>query len=161
LLAQKHSANWTSWDNYLKEIEYRQRQKAEEREALAKQIWMLNEENRLESDENYNRLLKEADDALKSGDAKKISDAKKNLRMYKRSRTLDMYRRMYNGFDIDYAKDGIKLTYKKKDDLLYKSTRDAVEHFRKMSKMSSDAQNRRKPKIETLAPHPKGSTRKY
>ena len=62
-----------------------------------------------------------------------------------------------------YAKAGtkIKTTYKQKDDLLYKSTRDAVEHFRKMSKMSSDAHNRKQPKIQKLAPHPKGSTRKY
>jgi hypothetical protein len=45
--------------------------------------------------------------------------------------------------------------------LLYKSARDVVEHFRKISKMASDSYNRKTPKIEKLAPHPKGSTRKY
>jgi hypothetical protein len=44
--------------------------------------------------------------------------------------------RQRNGF---FAKSGTKITYKKKDDLLYKSAKDTVEHFRKMAKMSSDA----------------------
>jgi hypothetical protein len=30
-----------------------------------------------------------------------------------------------------------------------------------MSKISSDAQNRKKPKIEKLTSHPKGNTKKY
>jgi len=38
-----------------------------------------------------------------------------------------------------FAKSGTKITHKKKDDLLYKSTKDVVEHFRKMSKLASDA----------------------
>jgi hypothetical protein len=40
---------------------------------------------------------------------------------------------------ISWGKSGVKITHKKKDDLLYKSTRDTVDHFRKMSKISSDA----------------------
>jgi len=62
---------------------------------------------------------------------------------------------------LDRAKSGMKITYKKKDDLLYKTARDAVEHFRKMTKMTSDANNRRRIKIEKLTPHPKGNAKKY
>jgi hypothetical protein len=62
--------------------------------------------------------------------------------------------------DFIYAKSGTKITHKEKDDLLYKSAKDVVEHFRKMialDKRSSKSKN----KIERLAPHPKGNTRKY
>jgi hypothetical protein len=59
-----------------------------------------------------------------------------------------------------YAKDGMKFTFKSKDDLLYKTARDAAEHFRKMSKISSDGLNRKRIKIEKLTSHPKGG-RKY
>jgi hypothetical protein len=45
--------------------------------------------------------------------------------------------------------------------LLYKSAKDVVEHFRKMSKMSSDALNKKTPKIEKLTSYPKGKARKY
>jgi len=40
---------------------------------------------------------------------------------------------------ITLAASGTKITRKRKDDLLYKSARDVVEHFRKMSKMSDDS----------------------
>jgi hypothetical protein len=55
----------------------------------------------------------------------------------------------------------LKITYKKKDDLLYKTARDAVDHFRKMSKMSNDSTLRSRTKKITLIPHPGGKTRKY
>ena len=57
-------------------------------------------------------------------------------------------------------KSGSKITKKTKDDLLYKTGKDVVDHFRKMSKISSDAHNRKTPKIEKLTSHPKGK-RKY
>jgi hypothetical protein len=40
---------------------------------------------------------------------------------------------------ISFAKSGTKVTYKRKDDLLYKSARDVVEHFRKMTKLTDDS----------------------
>jgi hypothetical protein len=62
---------------------------------------------------------------------------------------------------LNYAKSGIKITHKKKDDLLYKTARDAAEHYRKMVKITSDSNNRRRIKIDKLTSHPKGNTRKY
>jgi hypothetical protein len=58
------------------------------------------------------------------------------------------------------AKEGMKFTFKSKDDLLYKTARDAADHFRKMSKISSDAHNRKRIKIEKLTSHPKGNARR-
>lgn len=166
LLAQKHAAQGTAVDNWLKEIEYKQRQKQAKREALQDQIWQLDYTNNLQNDPEYLNLKNTAekawDDALKAGktpaNEKTVKDALQKLRnwQYQYQRQALMNRPVY-------AKAGtkIKTTYKQKDDLLYKSTRDAVEHFRKMSKMSSDAHNRKQPKIQKLASHPKGSTRKY
>ena len=50
---------------------------------------------------------------------------------------------------LNYAKSGIKITHKKKDDLLYKTARDAAEHYRKMVKITSDSNNRRRIKIDS------------
>ena len=158
LLAQKHAAQWSSIDNYLKELETRQRQNS----ATQKQIWQLRQMDQLENDEKLIELQKNADDAWnnsiytnKASDPKVIK-AYKELNSYKRQQQINMLESMPY-----FGKTGMKITYKKKDDLLYKSTRDVVEHFRKMSKMSSDSYNRRTPKIEKLLPYPKGNTRKY
>ena len=163
LLAQKHSANWTSIDNYLQGIETRYRQQKEKQQTLKEKIWLLTEENKLENNPTYLALQKTADDAWeeakKAGkipqNDPKVKKALQDLKNWKLQYDIQMWE------SYPYAKSGMKVTYKRKDDLLYKSARDAVEHFRKMSKISSDAQNRKKPKIEKLAPHPKGNTRKY
>jgi hypothetical protein len=89
-----------------------------------------------------------------------------NIRAFNNYRTKLEINRLKNrprrnsGFFL-FAKKGTALEYKKKDDLLYKTARDVVEHFRKMSKYSSDSYNRRPIKIEKLASHPKGNTRRY
>jgi hypothetical protein len=56
------------------------------------------------------------------------------------------------------AKSGTKLTSKTSTgDILYKTARDAVEHFRKMYKMTDDSRIRTLPKSERvkLVGHPK------
>lgn len=59
-------------------------------------------------------------------------------------------------FTLYSASKGMKLTYKQKDDLLYKSAKDVVDHFRKMSKMSNDSTQKSYPKSRyKLVPHPK------
>jgi hypothetical protein len=55
-----------------------------------------------------------------------------------------------NGGKVDFTKKGRKLDTTA--ELLYKSTRDTVEHFYKMSKLSSNAQNRKRIKIDKLHP---------
>jgi len=53
-----------------------------------------------------------------------------------------------------FVKSGTKLTYKRKDDLLYKSARDVVEHFRKMTKLTDDSYQKSRKKTPKLTPHP-------
>ena len=187
LLSQKHAAQWSSIDNYLKTIETRRRQKQEEFDALRDQEFTLAEQDYIYSDtyqNEYNRYeaaKKKAQDSnglflpTSSDEYKAYEKAKKRWNdfqlRYKKEQLerLKQYRingvipdvSQYDWSWVDALKSGGKVTRKKKDDLLYKSTRDVVEHFRKMSKLSSDALNRRGPKIERLAEHPKGKTKKY
>lgn len=173
LLAQKHSAQWSSIDNYLQGIEYRKRQKNAEQQALDDQIFSLQQQYELQSDpriinaqKKYQAVLDKH--KLSSGGYDTNNDeviaAKREYQAVQTELAIEQYKKTkeyYQNKGVYSAKSGTKITHKKKDDLLYKSTKDVVEHFRKMSKMSSDAQNRKTPKIEKLTSHPKGSTRKY
>lgn len=174
LLAQKHAAQWSSIDNYLREIEYRKRQQLAENQAMEDQIYMLDQED-FQYTPEYNAAYKKYNDVLekhKKADGsgydlsdpeviKARGDFQNTLRQHQKKQLLDLYnyRRKRNNF-INFAKSGTKMSFKKKDDLLYKSARDVVEHFRRMTKLSQDDLNRKPSKIEKLTPHPK-STRKY
>ena len=177
LLAQKLSAEGSSIDNWLQGIEYRKRQKNARLDAINDQIFALDEQERLSNDEDYLKAYNRWEtwkskhktesgivdsshpDYLKE---KKLYTNAVIQRQRKSLRRMQAYKA--NGTtdfdDFIYAKSGTKITHKEKDDLLYKSAKDVVEHFRKMialDKKSSKSKN----KIERLAPHPKGSTRKY
>lgn len=176
LRAQKQSADWTSIDNELLARETRLRQKQARNEAIQDQIWALDEQNKLQNDPEYlaayDTYKKAYDEAVKkhtnsSGtdytavksdpDFRRAQQNYQNIQYkYQRQQLESMLRRPRNY----YAKDGMKFTFKSKDDLLYKTARDAAEHFRKMSKISSDGLNRKRIRIEKLTSHPKGN-RKY
>ena len=173
LLAQKHSAQWSSFDNFLQGIEYRKRQQLAQQETLDDQIFQLQQQQALLDDPRLTNAQKEFQAVL---DRHKLSDgrydtdneevlaAKRKYQSLQNQIAIEQYQKRkeyYQNRGTLFGKSGTKLTYKKKDDLLYKSAKDVVEHFRKMSKISSDAQNRKKPKIEKLASHPKGGTKKY
>lgn len=167
LLAQKHSAQWTSIDNYLQGLEYRARQAQQQDKALSDQIWALQENENLQNDKEiydaYQKVV-EAQQASKvngiiNNRDPKVVEAKRNYdsiinRKQRESLERQRSRIIFNPL---FAKRGTTLTIKKKDDLLYKSTKDAVEHFRKMSKISSDAHNRRRIKIEKLTSYPRAT----
>ena len=173
LLAQKHSAQWSSIDNYLKGIEYRKRQQLAEQQDLDDQIFALQQQNELSNDPRIisgKRTLQSVLDKHKKSDGTydydndEVKNAIRNWKSLQTQITIEAYRKKQDYYknrnNIIFSKSGSKITHKKKDDLLYKSTKDVVEHFRKMSKLSSDAQNRKKPKIEKLTPHPKGNSRR-
>jgi hypothetical protein len=55
-----------------------------------------------------------------------------------------------------YAKSGTKITKKDTTDkYLYRTSRDIVEHFRRMSKMTDDSRIRTMPKAAKMPSHPK------
>ena len=175
LLAQKHSAQWSSVDNYLQGIEYRRRQQQEQDKALADQIWQINKLDEIENDNILLDLKNQLEVASKKPEnqtsfngiptinynSSEIKGIQRKIKERQRQLQIEMLQQKRDKiYNVYSAKSGTKITRKKKDDLLYKTARDTVEHFRKMSKLSSDALNRKGPKIEKLADHPKGSRAK-
>ena len=174
LLAQKHSAQWSSIDNFLQGVEYRKRQQLAEQQALDDQIFALTQQQDLLYDDriikSQQRLQQVLDKHKKEDGTTDYNDPEviNAIRDHKKVQyqvTIDSYKKRKEYFNnrngLITAKSGTKITHKKKDDLLYKSTRDVVEHFRKMSKLSSDALNRKTPKAEKLVSHPKGKAWRF
>lgn len=174
LLAQKHAAQWSSIDNYLLGIETRKRQQEAEAKTINKELFLLQRQREIEDDDILNSLQAEYETLKKKPENQKPTDfggttldrtkpeiieIEKKIRNRRLELQEETYRRWKN--ELISAKSGTKITYKKKDDLLYKTAKDVVDHFRKMSKISSDALNRKTPKIEKLTSHPKGKTRRY
>lgn len=169
LIAQKHAADWTSINNYLQGIEYRQRQKQAESKAIQDQIWALDEQERIANDPEYTELRQKYSDAWDAAraagknpatDPTVIAAKKAYESKQYQLRRQQLYNLQQHSNGLWLAKSGIKLTYKKKNDLLYKTARDAVDHFRKMSKMSDESTRKSRTKQVRLAPHP-GGTRSY
>lgn len=173
LRAQKQSADWTSIDNELLARETRLRQKQARADAIRDQIWALDSQNKLQNDPEYLTAYDNYKNAYDKA-VKKYTDKNGNVN-YSAIKTDPEFRKAQQNYqNIQYryqrqqledmltrsAKEGMKFTFKSKDDLLYKTARDAAEHFRKMSKISSDAHNRKRIKIEKLTSHPKGNARR-
>lgn len=173
LLAQKVSADNSSWDNFLKSREYRIRERDAEERMMEDQIFAMQAKDQLEDDEELLQAKKKLTDLVnkhtdKDGNVdltnSEIQEAKRAYRRLMSQKTAEYYQTLLNYrrqsrplFPFS-AKEGTKLTYKTKrsDNLLYKSARDTVEHFRKMSKMSDDSTQRSRPKSQIkLIPHPR------
>ncbi len=154
LLANKYTADWTSWDTYLKGKEYRMRSKQAENDALEKQIKSLEYQVDLSNDSELAKLKAAASDAYDEDPTSQDYINKLNAyKKYKIQKMINYYQNLST--PLLSAKSGMKVTYKKKDDLLYKSAKDAVEHFRKMAKMSDDSiQKSRKDPVK-LSSYPK------
>ena len=167
LLAQKHAADWSSWNNYSLAQETRLRQKAAQQKAFDQQIKISELQAEMQDDPEvvkaYERLLQVEKENTKEG----ITDwaAVQNSEAYKtyRKATREAKKRYYEGLRdyLLWAKKGskIKISTKTTDDLLYKAARDTVTHFRKMSKMSNDSTLKSRERGFKLTPHPK--TPKY
>ena len=172
LKAQWRSANASSVDNALKEIQYRAMKRQAEEDAFNDQIFTLQQQQELITNPKLQEARKEYQDVLSKH---KLSDgsydeyndeviaAKQKYQAAQLQIAIENKEkwRAYKNKGISFVKNGSKITRKVKDDMLYMSTRDVVKHFREMTKLSSDAQNRKQPKIERLTSHPKGSTRRY
>lgn len=172
------AANHSSWNNYLLEKETRMRQRQAENQALEDQIYALDAQHRLTNDSNYQGLYDGMTDAYNKAlektkkadgtydymaarndpDFRKAQQAFQN-RQYElqRQQYTDMLNRRSGKF---FAKDGMKIQFKKKDDLLYKTAKDAVDHYRKMVKLTDDSTLKSFKKPLNVIKPPK-STRKY
>lgn len=164
LLAQKRSADWTSWDNFLKSKEYRIRQKQADYDSMQDSIWMLQTESEIQNDQDIQLAQQKLYEAKKANtnnngvinytDA--VIKAQKEYDDLLRQKQIELMRKRpkYN-YSIWSAKTGTKITRKRKEDLLYKSARDAVEHFRKMTKLQDDSYQKSRKSHYKLIPHPR------
>ena len=165
LAAQKYTADWTNTDQYLLGWESKFKQKQAEEKELERQLALLDTKEdllndttlrdlRTAADDAYNAYSNETDAAKKAALKQKYEKAIKDYQLYNIQKTRLNLRRQYEG--VYTAKTGTKITKKDNSDkFLYKTSRDIVEHFRRMSKMTDDSRIRTMPKPAKLSSHPR------
>ena len=140
LIAQKHSAQWSSIDNFLQGVEYRKRQQQAEQQALNDQIYALTRATEVENDSTLLDLQSQLEAAEKKPEnqtedafgqkrvnynSEEIKGLLQQIKNRQRELQIETYQGRYNIRNNNllslFGKQGTKITYKKKDDLLYKS----------------------------------------
>ena len=158
LTAQKYSADWTNLEQYLMGRQYKLEKEKAKQENIQDQIKSLQMQEDLANDSDiksaYDALNNKVKQLFPNGNVDwndaRLADDIKNLQSVKRKAMIKYY--------TLYAKEGTKITRKHKDTsdkFLYKTSRDIVEHFRKMSKMTDDSRIKTLPKPIKLTSHPR------
>lgn len=162
LTAQKYSADWTNLEQFLLGKQSNLLKDKAKDEELKKQLALLDAQENLlgdtklrdlktAADEAYDAYYKETDATKKAALKQKFETANNAYQIYKIGLTRE-------NLKLQYAKEGTKITKKHKDTsdkFLYKTSRDIVEHFRKMSKMTDDSRIKTLPKSIKLTSHPR------
>ena len=151
LTAQKYSSDWTNWDQFLLGKQAKLEQNKAKQKAIQDQLNTLSMQESLLND-TYLAELKDKADKIWN-DPKATQEQKLAAAREYRKASLEKQKQL---IQIYQAKSGTKLTYKNNSDkYLYKTSRDIVEHFRKMSKMTDDSRVRTLPKTVKLSSHPR------
>ena len=166
LRAQKYSADWTNLEQFLLGKQAKLEQKKAKEQELQNQLATLDiqddllgdstlQDFKMQREKAYNDYIA-AKTPQEQANLKKIFDeANLNYQKYYIQKQRDALHRKYQ---VSIAKEGVKITKKHKDTadkFLYKTSRDIVEHFRKMSKMTDDSRIKTLPKPIKLTSHPK------
>lgn len=166
LTAQKYSADWTNLEQYLMGKQYQLEKKKAEQKELERQLALLDTQEGLLGDDrlrelrdiadrDYTAYINEKDENKREALKKKFEESSKAYKLYQIQKSRENIKQQYG---IYSAKEGTKIERKRKDDslkYLYRTSRDIVEHFRKMSKMTDDSRVRTMPKSIKLPSHPK------
>ena len=158
LTAQKYSADWTNLEQYLMGRQYKLEREKAKKENIEEQVKTLQMQDNIANDPDikaaYDSLNNKAKQLFPNGNVdwtdSRLSEDIKNLQSVRRKAMIKYY--------TLYAKEGTKIERKRKDDslkYLYRTSRDIVEHFRKMSKMTDDSRVKTMPKPIKLPSHPK------
>lgn len=159
LKAQKLLADWTNTDQYLLGAQSKLLQKNNERKLYDRQLAQITMQQDLLNDTILQDLQSDRDKALEaySNDKnnptlkKAFEDANKKYQNYMLQK-----KKNWNEQGLYIAKSGTKLEYKDKSDkFLYKVSKDIVDHFRRITKMTDDSRVRTLPKTVKLTPRPK------
>lgn len=169
LTAQKYSADWTNLEQYLMGKQYKLEQKKAEQKELERQLALLDTQEGLLgntklrelrdiADKDYNAYINYSgkDENEKAALKNKSDESLKKYQLLNIKLKREALKQQYGG--IYSAKEGTKITRKHKDTsdkFLYKTSRDIVEHFRKMSKMTDDSRIKTLPKSIKLTSHPR------
>ena len=169
LTAQKYSADWTNLEQYLMGRQYKLEQKKAEQKELERQLALLDTQEGLLgntelrelrdiADKDYNAYINYSgnDENEKAALKNKSDESLKRYQLLNIKLKREALKQQYGG--IYSAKEGTKITKKHKDTsdkFLYKTSRDIVEHFRKMSKMTDDSRIKTLPKPIKLTSHPR------
>ena len=162
LKAQKYSADWTNLEQFLIGKQAKLEQEKAKQKSIQDQIDLLTMQDGIYDDSDYKAAynnLKALEEKYKTKEGYIDWD---NLEIQKAQRALQKAKNKYliNYYRTKSAKSGTKLEYKDNTDkYLYRTSRDIVEHFRKMSKMTDDSRIKTLPKSIKLTSHPK--KRKY
>lgn len=159
LLAQKYASDWTDIDTYLLEKESRWRTDLAENKSIQNQIKLLQAEQMLSEDNDVKNARAAVQAALEANNnnayAPDVQAASEALKKAQLKARINVYKKLYPNIDvIDYAKEGTKLVNKRSERLLYKTAKDIIDHFRRMSKMTDDSRIRSKDKPLKLSQHP-------
>ena len=162
LTAQKYSADWTNLEQYLMGRQYKLEQKKAEQKELEKQLSLLDAQEGLLGDTKLRDLKTAYDEAYEAyyneKDPTKKAALKQKYEKIANDYQLHKIQKSREALKLQYGKEGTKIEKKRKDDslkYLYRTSRDIVEHFRKMSKMTDDSRVRTMPKPIKLPSHPK------
>lgn len=162
LKAQKYSADWTNLEQFLMGKQAKLEQEKAKQKSIQDQIDLLTMQDGIYDDPDYKAAynnLKALEEKYKTKEGYTDWD---NPEIQKAQRALQKAKNKYliNYYRTKLAKSGTKLEYKDNiDKYLYRTSRDIVEHFRKMSKMTDDSRIKILPKSIKLTSHPK--KRKY
>ena len=158
LRAQKYLADWTNIDQYLLGRQAKIDQKRNKDLAYQQQLQLLQDQHEIATDEKLQRLKNEADEAYDAYYKDPTNTANYNLYRTKSKAYQDYQYELQKRIlsRRQFAKSGTKLEYKDKTaKYLYKTSKDIVEHFRRMSKMTDDSRIRTLPKPIKLSSHPR------
>lgn len=161
LEAQKYAADTSNWDNWLMGIQNKWEQNKAKQDYINDQINTLQLQDYLEDNPEVTAAYNKLRSLIKQKEADGIINYDKDPEVLAASNALKKARRkaMITGYKLYYSKRGSKLSYTRDDEYLYKTARDVVEHFRKMSKYADQSRQKSKSKPVKLSDHPK--SRKY
>lgn len=166
--AQQASALGTSLDNWLKEIQYNFSKRRQEEIAYQNQLDQydmaysrLNDKDREQLEKAYYNAEEAYAKSKSQADYNKVLETSKALKAYDLNwmKQWQINHKPQYSSTYFFGKRGGKFDHDA--ELLYKVSRDAVKHFREMSKQTDDSRIKTLPKAVRLKGVPKSSSRKY
>lgn len=156
LEAQKYSADWSSIDNYGLSLETRLREKQRKYLETARQLQMLQDQDLISNDETLLKLRKAVNDASDAydKDPSEINNQRlqEAIRAYKSRQNFWQQQSLKN--QLSFLARGGRVR-RDSEEYLYRTSKEIVEHFRKMTKLTDDSRVSSRVHPIKLSSHPR------